>query len=80
MKPQPLWHAVDDCRGETEGELSFSAGDIIFLARRVNAEWLEGEAQGSGATGIFPAGFVEIVEGLRGEGEADELDAQEGMG
>lgn len=48
-------------RGEYDNELSFFNGEIIYLNRKVNDEWLEGESQKSGLCGIFPIGFVEIV-------------------
>lgn len=60
--------------------MSFSAGDIIYLLRSVNGEWLEGfvisyqflanslfvfsELQANSSRGIFPLSFVEIVVGL----------------
>lgn len=46
---------------EYDNELSFSAGEIIYLTRRVNDEWLEGEIGRNGQRGIFPTNFVEIV-------------------
>lgn len=48
-------------RGEYDNELSFVNDEIIYLIRRVNDEWLEGESQKSGLSGIFPISFVEIV-------------------
>uniref|UniRef100_A0A8C3G3K6 Neutrophil cytosolic factor 2 n=1 Tax=Cyclopterus lumpus TaxID=8103 RepID=A0A8C3G3K6_CYCLU len=40
-------------------DLNFHQGDTITLLSKVNQDWLEGQC--SGATGIFPASFVEEV-------------------
>lgn len=48
--------------------------------RRVNNEWLEGEAQKNGAVGMFPLSFVEIVEEFKEEGMAGEVAEQSGVG
>ena len=41
------------------GELTFREGDYIFLHKRLNSQWMEGEIDGN--VGIFPSSFV-IVE------------------
>ncbi|XP_037070131.1 uncharacterized protein LOC119091433 isoform X2 [Pollicipes pollicipes] len=48
-------------------ELSFSRGDIIFIRRQVDRNWLEGELHGR--IGIFPINYVEVVpiDGQRGQ-------------
>nr|XP_040137741.1 neutrophil cytosol factor 4 [Ictidomys tridecemlineatus] len=61
------WHApraqaLFDFTGNSKLELSFKAGDVIFLLSRVNKDWLEGTSQG--ATGIFPTSFVKILKDL----------------
>ena len=50
-------------------ELSFKKGDIIFVLRRINDDWLEGEFEGY--VGIFPLNHVELfpVETLEQESE-----------
>jgi len=50
--------------------LSFKKGDIIFVKRRINDDWLEGEHQG--LTGIFPRNYVELF-----PYETDEQDKQQ---
>ncbi|XP_048657886.1 neutrophil cytosol factor 4 isoform X4 [Marmota marmota marmota] len=55
----PRAEALFDFTGNRKLELSFKAGDVIFLLSRVNKDWLEGTSQG--ATGIFPTSFVKIL-------------------
>nr|XP_020031356.1 neutrophil cytosol factor 4 isoform X3 [Castor canadensis] len=55
----PRAEAMFDFTGNSKLELSFKAGDVIFLLSRINKDWLEGTAQG--ATGIFPVSFVKIL-------------------
>ncbi|XP_069765606.1 neutrophil cytosol factor 4 isoform X2 [Narcine bancroftii] len=49
-------------------ELTFKAGDIIYLLNKVNEEWLEGNYCNS--TGIFPKSFVRIIKDLPHESPA----------
>lgn len=58
-----------DFSGSGRLELSLKAGDVIFLLRRVNADWLEGTVRDR--TGIFPESFVKIIKALP-ENESDE--------
>uniref|UniRef100_A0A915E1K9 SH3 domain-containing protein n=1 Tax=Ditylenchus dipsaci TaxID=166011 RepID=A0A915E1K9_9BILA len=58
---RPYCRALYNFQGEYENELSFLAGEIIYLTAKMNEEWLEGESQTNGFTGIFPASFVEVV-------------------
>uniref|UniRef100_A0A673GIR4 Neutrophil cytosol factor 4 n=1 Tax=Sinocyclocheilus rhinocerous TaxID=307959 RepID=A0A673GIR4_9TELE len=51
----PRAEAVFDFSGSGRLELSLKAGDVIFLLRRVNADWLEGTVRDK--TGIFPESF-----------------------
>ena len=48
--------AIYDFKTEKEGELSFNAGQIIYVLRRHNEGWSEGYADGK--TGAFPSNFV----------------------
>jgi hypothetical protein len=50
--------------------LSFKKGEIIFVKRRINEDWLEGVHQG--LTGIFPRNYVELF-----PYETDEQDKQQ---
>lgn len=65
----PRAEAVFDFSGTGQLELSLKAGDVIFLLRRVNADWLEGTVRDK--TGIFPESFVKIIKPLP-ESESDE--------
>uniref|UniRef100_A0A673HDW7 Neutrophil cytosol factor 4-like n=1 Tax=Sinocyclocheilus rhinocerous TaxID=307959 RepID=A0A673HDW7_9TELE len=58
-----------DFSGSGRLELSLKAGDVIFLLRRVNADWLEGTVRDK--TGIFPESFVNIIKPLP-ESDSDE--------
>ncbi|XP_012880219.1 PREDICTED: neutrophil cytosol factor 4 [Dipodomys ordii] len=61
LKPMeaPKAEALFDFTGNSKLELSFKAGDVIFLLSRINKDWLEGTAHG--VTGIFPGAFVKIL-------------------
>ncbi|XP_038612575.1 neutrophil cytosol factor 4 [Tachyglossus aculeatus] len=58
----PRAEALFSFTGNSQLELSFKAGDLIFLLSRINKEWLEGTVHG--ATGIFPLSFVKIIKDL----------------
>ncbi|KAF0037053.1 hypothetical protein F2P81_009927 [Scophthalmus maximus] len=45
-----------------KAELNLKRGEVIFLLRRVNADWLEGTVNNQ--TGIFPESFVKIIKPL----------------
>lgn len=45
-------------------ELTLQKGDIVYIHKEVDRNWLEGEHHGR--VGIFPANYVE-VSGQRGE-------------
>lgn len=49
-------------------ELPLTKGDIVFVNRRINDDWYEGEYQGQ--TGIFPVNYVELITSKTSEGEA----------
>ncbi|KAG9261151.1 neutrophil cytosol factor 4 [Astyanax mexicanus] len=65
----PRAEAVFDFSGSGKLELSLKAGDVIFLLRRVNADWLEGTVKER--IGIFPESFVKIIKPLP-ESDSDE--------
>lgn len=56
---RPCARALYPFVGESMGELTFREGDCIFLHKRLNSQWMEGEIDGN--VGIFPSSFV-IVE------------------
>ncbi|XP_028672615.1 neutrophil cytosol factor 4 isoform X1 [Erpetoichthys calabaricus] len=69
----PRAEALFDFSGDEKLELSFRAGDVIFLLRRVNSDWLEGSLRN--ITGIFPQSFVKIIKPLPDD-SSDEDDAR----
>ncbi|XP_031562660.1 dynamin-binding protein-like [Actinia tenebrosa] len=44
--------------GESDSELTFKEGEVIFLRKRAGSQWLEGELDGN--VGLFPASFVDV--------------------
>ncbi|KAM9857533.1 neutrophil cytosol factor 4 [Aulostomus maculatus] len=58
----PRAEAMFDFRGSGKAELNLKRGELIFLLRRVNADWLEGTVNNQ--TGIFPESFVKIIKPL----------------
>ncbi|KAK6300802.1 neutrophil cytosol factor 4 [Coregonus clupeaformis] len=58
----PRAEVVFDFSGSGRLELSMKAGEVIFLLRRVNTDWLEGTVRDR--TGIFPESFVKIIKPL----------------
>ncbi|KAJ8283634.1 hypothetical protein COCON_G00024840 [Conger conger] len=72
----PRAEAMFDFSGSGKLELSLRAGEVIFLLKRVNADWLEGTVRDR--TGIFPKSFVKIIKPLPdsdSEGEGQEKGA-----
>ena len=53
--------ALFDYTGGTDEDLSFKCGQEIVVLEWINSDWVKGRL--AGRTGIFPANFVEIVEG-----------------
>ncbi|KAJ8363251.1 hypothetical protein SKAU_G00120820 [Synaphobranchus kaupii] len=77
----PRAEAMFDFSGTGKLELSLRAGEVIFLLKRVNADWLEGTVRDR--TGIFPQSFVKIIKPLpesdsEGDGEWKALGNLEG--
>ncbi|XP_072348293.1 neutrophil cytosol factor 4 isoform X2 [Scyliorhinus torazame] len=58
----PQAEALYDFTGDNDLELTFKAGDIINLLKRINDDWLEGVL--NDCTGIFPKSFVRIIKDL----------------
>jgi len=51
--------ALYDFHGnDQDGELVFSAGDMVHVIEKINDDWLKGET--GGHTGAFPCNFVDI--------------------
>ena len=54
----PWARAIYPFVGESVGELTFREGDCIFLCKRLNSQWMEGEINGN--VGLFPSSFVAV--------------------
>lgn len=51
--------ALYDFHGnDQDGELVFSAGDMVHVIEKINDDWIKGET--GGHTGAFPCNFVDI--------------------
>ncbi|XP_072565949.1 sorbin and SH3 domain-containing protein 1 isoform X10 [Paramormyrops kingsleyae] len=48
-----------DFRAETLKELPFHKGDIVYICRQIDQNWVEGEHHGR--VGIFPRSYVELL-------------------
>ena len=55
---RPCARAIYPFVGESVGELTFREGDCIFLHKRLNSQWMEGEINGN--VGLFPSSFVAV--------------------
>ncbi|XP_064625420.1 uncharacterized protein LOC135486484 isoform X8 [Lineus longissimus] len=54
--------ALYSFKSQSQKELSFRKGDVIYLTRQVDKNWYEGEHHGH--RGIFPVNYVEITKTL----------------
>lgn len=61
---QPYGIALYDFPEEREDDLSFKEGDIIYLIKRINDDWMEGRI--GSRQGIFPTNFIDIKVQLPG--------------
>jgi len=50
--------AVYDFKAQTSKELSFKKGDTVYILRKIDQNWYEGEHHGR--VGIFPISYVEV--------------------
>ncbi|NWI84660.1 VINEX protein, partial [Pitta sordida] len=48
-----------DFQAESPKELTLQKGDIVYIHKEVDRNWLEGEHHGR--VGIFPSNYVEIL-------------------
>nr|5VEI_A Chain A, Sorbin and SH3 domain-containing protein 2 [Homo sapiens] len=53
--------AVYDFKAQTSKELSFKKGDTVYILRKIDQNWYEGEHHGR--VGIFPISYVEKLTG-----------------
>eukprot|EP00116_Pleurobrachia_bachei_P002941 sb/3463203/ len=61
-RSQPYVVALFDHDAHLDDELSFQAGDQIFLTKQINTEWFEGMCRS--LIGMFPASFVDVVNAI----------------
>ena len=66
LKSKPYAQAIYPFIGESDSELTFREGQIIFLHQRSGSQWMIGELDGK--TGLFPTSFVNIKLDLPIEG------------
>nr|2DLM_A Chain A, Vinexin [Homo sapiens] len=50
-----------DFQAQSPKELTLQKGDIVYIHKEVDKNWLEGEHHGR--LGIFPANYVEVLSG-----------------
>lgn len=55
----------DSCDSVPCRELTLQKGDIVYIHKEVDRNWLEGEHHGR--VGIFPSNYVEVSPGTRGD-------------
>lgn len=55
----PHCRVLYDFVKEHEGELPLKKGDVVFLRKRLDAMWMEGQL--GGQVGAFPVNYVEII-------------------
>ncbi|OQV11985.1 Dynamin-binding protein [Hypsibius exemplaris] len=60
---RPHGRALYDFDSGIAGELKLTFGDVIYLVRKVDDNWMEGELL-DGRAGMFPVAFIEILSGL----------------
>lgn len=56
--------ALFDYHSDEPDDLSFNAGDVIKVRKKIGDEWIEGEL--NGRTGMFPVAYVEMAEDAQG--------------
>lgn len=66
----PRAEVMFDFIGNGKLELTMKSGEVVFLLRRVNTDWLEGTI--GDRTGIFPKSFVKIIKPLPQSGSNGE--------
>jgi len=54
--------ALFDFISDVPDDLSFHAGDVIKIKKKVSEEWFEGQINGH--VGMFPAAYVEIIKDM----------------
>jgi hypothetical protein len=54
--------ATYDYRGTDAGDLTLQPQDRIHVTEYVNQDWWRGQNQRTGATGIFPANYVQVTD------------------
>lgn len=58
-EPRTLARALFGFTAQTSRELGFNKGDIIYINKKIDMNWYEGEHHGQ--IGIFPVNYVEII-------------------
>lgn len=55
---QPYAKAMYDYAAKQPGDLSFKKGDVIYLKKRIDNHWYQGECDGK--HGVFPLSYVQV--------------------
>ena len=58
---RPYGIASYDYQSQYSDELSLREGQLVYLLKHINDEWMQGEDAQSSQIGIFPTAFIEII-------------------
>ena len=73
VKVRPYAIALHSFVPQFDNELGFSDGDVVYLTRQVDADWMEGELS-TGETGIFPKSYVNVIVDVSPKGSLGDLE------
>ena len=73
VKVRPYAIALHSFVPQFDNELGFSVGDVVYLTRQVDADWMQGELS-TGETGIFPKSYVNVIVDVSPKGSLGDLE------
>ena len=73
VKVRPYAIALHTFVPQFDNELGFSDGDVVYLTRQVDADWIQGELN-TGETGIFPKSYVNVIVDVSPKGSLGDLE------
>lgn len=59
---QHIYKAMYDYEAQDDDEVSFSEGDTVINAQRIDDGWMFGTVERTGQTGMLPSNYVDIVQ------------------